>query len=92
MWYHDHTMGMTRLNVEAGLFGAYLLADRAVERVLGLPRGWFDVPLVFQDKSFYSNGSIYVATEGDNPTIHPYWVPESFGNFTTVNGKVSRKR
>ena len=82
-------MGMTRLNVEAGLFGAYLLTDQARDRRMQLPGGRrYDVPLLFQDKSFYRNGSIYVATEGDNPSVHPYWVPESFGNYSTVNGKV----
>jgi len=27
LWFHDHTMGATRLNVYAGLAGAYLIAD-----------------------------------------------------------------
>jgi spore coat protein A, manganese oxidase len=27
LWYHDHTLGMTRLNVYAGLAGFYLLQD-----------------------------------------------------------------
>ena len=27
IWFHDHTLGATRLNVYAGLAGAYLIAD-----------------------------------------------------------------
>ncbi|HHU72832.1 MAG TPA: multicopper oxidase domain-containing protein, partial [Clostridiales bacterium] len=28
LWYHDHTLGITRLNVYAGLAGFYLLRDK----------------------------------------------------------------
>lgn len=89
LWYHDHTMGMTRLNVEAGLFGAFLLTDSALEAKLNLPSGEFDVPLVFQDKSFTWDGGIFKVQVGDNPGVHPNWVPESFNTYQTVNGKVS---
>lgn len=43
LWYHDHGMGMTSVNVYAGLAGLYLVRDPADER-LGLPRGEFEVP------------------------------------------------
>jgi spore coat protein A len=29
LWYHDHAMGITRLNLYAGLFGLYIVRDRA---------------------------------------------------------------
>ncbi len=32
LWYHDHTMAITRLNIYAGLFGLYLLRDDARRR------------------------------------------------------------
>ena len=38
LWYHDHTMGINRLNVYAGLMGAYLIRDD-VEDALNLPQG-----------------------------------------------------
>ncbi|MFN6149703.1 MAG: multicopper oxidase domain-containing protein, partial [Planctomyces sp.] len=44
LWYHDHAMGSTRLNVYAGLAGFYLLRDKT-ETALNLPRGTFEVPL-----------------------------------------------
>jgi spore coat protein A len=28
MWYHDHTMGMTRVNIYSGLAGLYLIRDK----------------------------------------------------------------
>ena len=39
MWYHDHTLGMTRSNVYAGPAGFYLLARRARRRRAGEPPG-----------------------------------------------------
>ena len=38
LWIHDHAMGVSRLNVFAGLMGWYLLRDD-VEAGLGLPSG-----------------------------------------------------
>jgi spore coat protein A len=57
LWYHDHAMVMTSLNVYAGLAGLYLVRDPAHER-LGLPRGEFEVPLILQDRTFYADGSL----------------------------------
>src|SRR6185295_15556779 len=56
LWYHDHALGITRLNVYMGLAAYYLISDPA-EDALSLPRGQFDVPLVIQDRSFNPNGS-----------------------------------
>ena len=83
---HTHV----RINPQAGLFGAYIIKDALFEDPLQLPSGAYDIPLVFHDKSFYSDGRIYVPYLGDNPLNHPHWVPEEFGEFVTVNGKVRR--
>jgi FtsP/CotA-like multicopper oxidase with cupredoxin domain len=85
LWYHDHAMGITRLNVTAGLAGFYLLRDPAAEQ--GLPSGKYEVPLVLQDRTFNADGSLFFPTAGTNPAIHPQWVPETFGNVILVNGK-----
>jgi len=64
-WYHDHGMGITRLNVYAGLAGFYLIRD-SVEQSHGLPSGDYEIPLAFQDRSFYDNGQFfYPAGPGD---------------------------
>ena len=49
LWYHDHTYGLTRLNVYAGEVSGYLVTD-PFERALttGMP----EIPLVIQDKTF----------------------------------------
>lgn len=69
LWYHDHTLGMTRLNVYAGLAGFYLLRD-AAEDALGLPgpapkpgdaagTRYYEIPLAFQDRSFTTDGALH---------------------------------
>ncbi len=70
LWYHDHTLGMTRLNVYAGPAGFYLLR-RAGDRVAPrLPRPapqrgdkpgkkYYEIPIAIQDRSFNADGSLY---------------------------------
>jgi len=78
LWYHDHGMGITRLNVYMGLAGFYLLRDEA-EAALNLPSGEFEVPLVIQDRSFNPDGSLRYPDA---------WHEHFFGDFILVNGKV----
>ncbi|MBC6463762.1 multicopper oxidase family protein, partial [Actinomadura sp. HBU206391] len=85
LWYHDHAMAITRLNIYAGLVGAYLIRD-ATESDLGLPQGRFEVPLVLQDRIFNSDGSLHYPAKGVT-AYHPRWVPELFGDTPVVNGK-----
>jgi spore coat protein A len=80
-WFHDHALGITRLNVYAGLAAFYLMRDPAHEG--GLPVGApFEVPLAIQDKSFLDGG------DGTSPLLYPDpWEPEFFGDVPVVNGK-----
>ncbi|XP_044487845.1 multicopper oxidase LPR1-like [Mangifera indica] len=88
LWYHDHAMGLTRVNLLAGLLGAYIIRDRQVEAPLGLPCGEeFDRSLIVFDRSFRKDGKIYMNSTGNNPSIHPQWQPEYFGDVIVVNGK-----
>ncbi|XP_057951136.1 multicopper oxidase LPR2-like [Malania oleifera] len=88
LWYHDHAMGLTRVNLLAGLIGSYILRHPDVEAPLGLPYGEeFDRPLMVFDRSFRTNGSLYMNCTGNNPSIHPQWQPEYFGEAIIVNGK-----
>lgn len=88
LWYHDHALGITRLNVYAGLAGFYLLRDPSIEEPLNLPEGPYEIPLVIQDRMFNTDGSWHYPVGGDNPDIHPIWQPEFFGDVILVNGKV----
>ena len=70
LWYHDHGMGMTSLNVYAGLAGPYLVRDPADER-LGLPRGEFEVPLILQDRTFHSGRLARLHHDAEGRRGHP---------------------
>jgi spore coat protein A len=84
LWYHDHTMGINRLNIYAGLFGFFLIRD-AHEDDLNLPKGRYEIPLAIYDRSFKADGSLDYPVSGmpDMP-----WVPEAFGEAMMVNGKL----
>ena len=84
LWYHDHALGLTRLNPYAGLAGPYIIRDAndtgAEPNPVGIPGGKYEVPLVLQDKQFTSTGQLFYP--------NPPWVPEFFGNEGVVNGAV----
>ena len=94
LWYHDHGLGITRLNVMSGLAGYYFLRDTA--DVLGhqLDAQTYEMPLVIQDRIFQTDGEFYFPAGADpdefvpNKDVHPYWSPEFFGNTIMVNGLV----
>jgi len=90
IWFHDHTLGATRLNVYAGLAGAYLLADPNDAILPTLPQ---IVPLVIQDRMFDTNGELFFPSASAGGVLwapnpeHPYWVPEFLGDVILVNGR-----
>lgn len=87
LWYHDHALGITRLNVYAGLSGLYLLRDEQ-ERSLDLPGGDYEIPLVIQDRTLDAQGQLVYAPTFDDgqPPAPGGWAPEFFGNLPVVNG------
>lgn len=89
LWYHDQALGIARLNIYAGLAGAYLIRDDE-EADLNLPRGRFEIPLFIQDRSFNDDGSLFYPHQPDPPVpgVEPSVVPEFFGDAILVNGKV----
>ncbi len=98
LWYHDHALGETRLNIYSGQVGLYFLRGDPESNVSPpLPTGNQEVELVIQDRQFDSNGQPFfpdgnppgAGLNGDpgNPTIHPYAIPEFFGDVIVVNGK-----
>lgn len=84
LWYHDHALGITRLNVYAGLFGSLFVRD-SFEDGLNLPKGKYEIPLSFCDRMLDSEAQLYypVAPDPESP-----WVPEVFGDAFLVNGKL----
>ncbi|MDP2209921.1 MAG: multicopper oxidase domain-containing protein [Bacteroidota bacterium] len=90
LWYHDHALGATRLNVYAGLAGFYFIRDNfdngLLNNPLGLPAGPYEIELAIQDKMFDTQGQLYFPNLGINPMDHPFWIPEFFGDVIVVNG------
>jgi len=86
MFYHDHSYGITRLNVYAGEAAGYLLVDPAEESMLaaGTAPGTLGaagdlshvIPLVIQDKTFVPSGSQLAMQD-------PTWTA---GGYGTVPG------
>jgi bilirubin oxidase len=70
-WYHDHTLGMTRLNVYAGPAGFYLLRRGPGDLPVGVLPGpapdvgadpfgrYYEIPIAIQDRSFNADGSLF---------------------------------
>jgi len=86
LWYHDHALGITRLNVYAGLAGCYLIRDDE-EDALNLPRGPYEIPLLIQDRKFGVDGSLLYPPPQNG--THPMWMQEFFGDMICVNGKAA---
>ncbi len=89
LWYHDHAVGITRLNVYAGLSGFYLLRDDE-ELGFDLPSGDYEIPLVVQDRTLDDKGQLVYAPVNDDaiPLAPGIWGPEFLGRFPVVNGKI----
>jgi len=86
LWYHDHVMGVTKLDVYAGLAGLWIVRDER-ERELGLPEGPpFEVPLLIQDRNFDLDADGNLTGRLVHKTDPE--VMEAFAPFTLVNGKV----
>lgn len=88
LWYHDHTVGLTRLNVYMGLAGNYFIRD-ANEDALRLPKYPYEVPLMIQDRQFLDNGQLFYPSQDSENTLapNPTHLPEMFGDVVLVNGK-----
>jgi FtsP/CotA-like multicopper oxidase with cupredoxin domain len=97
LFYHDHVLGMTRLGVLSGAIGtAYFIRDPENEPLDApdspLPRGEYEIPLVFFNRSFFTDGELNFPRTGLN-TTNPYWTiftgaPFTPGDTVLVNGKV----
>lgn len=97
LWYHDHALGITRLNVYAGLAGFYLLRDNNELKLMKqnvLPQGPYELGLAIQDRMFSADGQLFYPST--DPDIEPGFDPlppgpsaiaEFFGDFILVNGK-----
>lgn len=90
LWYHDHCLGFTRLNVYAGLAGFYLIRSDFEKRLIRkrrLPAPEYEQLLLIQDRDFVPDGSLYYPFRPPTPEAPcPSVQPEFFGGFILVNG------
>ncbi|MGK5533806.1 multicopper oxidase family protein [Streptomyces sp. URMC 129] len=89
LWYHDHTMGLTRLNIYAGLAGMYLLRDDDELRMIAenmLPRAPYELELIIQDRTFHTDGRLAYPAPGVVVPGRTEHHPEFYGNVVLVNG------
>jgi FtsP/CotA-like multicopper oxidase with cupredoxin domain len=99
IWFHDHALGATRTNVYAGIAAFWLIRDQfdtgTVGTGLNLPAGPQEIEIAIQDRQFDTNGQ-WLFPDGfpaglngppTNPTVHPFWNPEFFGDVIVVNGR-----
>lgn len=90
LWYHDHAMGLTRVNAYAGLATGYILGDDAEAilvgaRILpGLGSGQ-DIPLILQDKTFFDgNDSSYPVASARRGDL---WYPHLYQASSLPDGR-----
>ena len=90
VWYHDHAIGITRLNAYAGIASAYIITD-AFEQALVAPSGILaglfpGIPLIIQDKTFLdkTKDPNYPVTGAKNGDL---WYPWEYEKDTLPNGK-----
>lgn len=90
LWVHDHTLGMTQLNVYAGPAGFYLLRGGPADLPAGVLPGpapargdhpdtrHYEIPLAIQDRSFAADGALaYPASRREFDGFGGPYVPAS---------------
>lgn len=81
LWYHDHALGNTRLNVYMGLAGFFLVRDGFEDNLIAtgqLPGKAHEIPLVLQDRRLNKVGGLAYGSQFDD---------SFFGDVMVVNGK-----
>ncbi|HEY7144226.1 MAG TPA: multicopper oxidase domain-containing protein [Streptosporangiaceae bacterium] len=75
LWFHDHSLGVTRLNVPSGLAGMNILRGGSSDLPSGVLPGpapkpgdspgtnYYEMPLIFSDHDFNADGSIFWPTQ-----------------------------
>ena len=88
LWYHDHALGLTRLNVRAGLHGMYIIRGGSTDLNLGQLPGpapqpgdlpgmrYYEIPLILSDATFSSDGRMYLPSANAFGGGGPY-VPDT---------------
>ena len=86
MFYHDHSWGITRLNVYAGEAAPYIIQDETEQALVNagtIPGAADTIPLVFQDKTFVPNPAQLALQDETWDTTHwggegDLWLPHVY--------------
>lgn len=84
LWYHDHALGITRLNVYAGLAGFYLLRDKNENKLIDrgvIPSGDYEIEIVIQDRMFNTEGQLFWPAYPGEVPWDAFITPEAAANF-----------
>ena len=80
LWYHDHALGITRLNVYAGLAGFYFIRDSIdtgkPDNPLGLPAFPYELAYAVQDRMFKNTGELFYPAYPGDPFYHDFIIDE----------------
>ena len=86
LWVHDHSLGITRLNVYAGEASGYMITDDAEKKLIAdntIPAD--QIPLIIQDKTFVDTSTILATdptwnwgTTAPVPHAGDLWVPHVY--------------
>lgn len=101
-WYHDHRAMETAPNSYKGLAGMYWLFDNRDSgnendtnpMALRLPSGYgvHDIPLIFADKSFCPDGTLFINPSGNVPKGDKWTINGIIQPFMRVNRRKYRFR
>jgi spore coat protein A, manganese oxidase len=76
LWFHDHTLDITKYNVYAGMAGFYILRGANNPSFndydlygTQLPQGDFEIPLAIQDRKFDTTGALLYDDEPGNVMV-----------------------
>jgi bilirubin oxidase len=102
LWYHDHSLGITRLNVDAGPAGFYHVRGGDDDLPSGVLPGpapmrddppdmsYYEIPIVIQDRSFLEDGNLfYPATRAFFEGLEPDQLRIPFEGDPACDGQVS---
>ena len=83
LWYHDHALGLTRLNVYAGMAGFFFVRDKLDtgrrNNPLGLPAFPYEMAFAIQDRMFRKNGRLFYPAFPGDPFYDDFIEPGQLG-------------
>jgi spore coat protein A len=86
VWYHDHAIGITRLNAYAGIASAYIIRDDVENFLIKshiIPSN--EVPLIIQDKTFVSQAAVDRGYTWGKPG--ELWYPHQYEKASDAEGR-----